>query len=74
MKTPFDTYVNKLHKEGKLQDYAIRTGTTPKYLFIKLKHKRSIPNKTFMQVLAQESNGEFSYEELVLWFYGIEKA
>ena len=74
MRTPFNTYIDELHRSGKLEDYALRTGTTSKYLFIQLKHKRRIPNKTFMQALAQESNGAFGYEELVLWFYELKKA
>ncbi|ELW82060.1 hypothetical protein ACINWC743_1558 [Acinetobacter sp. WC-743] len=74
MVKPFNEYIDELHKNGSLDDYALRTGTTNKYLFIQLKHRRRIPNKTFMQALAKESNGTFSYEELVLWFYELKTA
>ena len=74
MCTPFNEFIEQLHKDGGLEDYALRVGTSPQYLFTHLKHRRKIPNKQFMQILAQESNGSFTFKDLVLWFYGLKTA
>lgn len=74
MCTPFNEFIETLHKNGQLDDYALRVGTSSQYLFTHLKHRRKIPSKTFMQILAKESRGEFSFHDLVLWFYGLKVA
>ena len=74
MGIPFNEFIEQLHKKGELENYALRVGTSPQYLFTHLKHRRKIPSKQFMQLLVQESNGEFTLKELVLWFYGLEEA
>ncbi|MEQ1158160.1 hypothetical protein [Acinetobacter johnsonii] len=74
MATPFNEFIEKLHKDGQLDDYALRVGTSSQYLFTHLKHRRKIPNKCFMQILALESKGEFTFQDLVLWFYDLKTA
>ena len=72
MCTPFNVFIDKLHKSGGLDEYALRVGTSSQYLFTHLKHRRKIPSKQFIQILAQESGGEFTYRDLVLWFYDLQ--
>lgn len=74
MCTPFNVFIDKLHKNGELDEYALRVGTSAQYLFTHLKHRRKIPNKQFMQILANESKGEFTFQDLVLWFYDVKTA
>lgn len=74
MSTPFNEFIEQLHKEGELEEYALRVGTSAQYLFNHLKHRRKIPNKQFMQILASESKGAFTFKDLVLWFYGLKTA
>ena len=74
VETPFNEFIDSLHKEGELENYALRVGTSSQYLFTHLKHRRKIPNKQFMKILAQESNGAFTFKDLVLWFYDLKSA
>lgn len=74
MSIPFNEFIEQLRKDGGLENYAFRVGSSPQYLFTHLKHRRKIPNKQFMQILAQESDGAFTFKDLVLWFYGLKKA
>lgn len=67
----FNNFIDELHKTGELEDYALRVGTSSQYLFTHLKHRRKIPNKNFMLILASESGGAFTFKELVLWFYDL---
>ena len=68
----FNEFIERLHKSNALEDYALRSGTSSQYLFTHLKHRRKIPSKSFMQILALETRGEISFRELVLWFYDLD--
>jgi len=72
MVTPFNDYIDRLHKTNLLEAYALRVGTSSQYLYVHLKHRRKIPNKSLMQLLAKESHGEFTFKDLVLWFYDLD--
>lgn len=73
---PFDfaSYICSLEQSGKLNDYALRAGTTVQYLTKHLKHRRKIPRKDLMESLAEQSDGAFSYPDLVKWFFQISAA
>jgi len=72
---PFDfsIYLDQLSPE-QLEDYALRSGTSVGYLAVHLKHRRKIPRKDLLVALALESNGAFSFQDLLLWFYDLQKA
>jgi len=72
---PFDfaAYLDRLSEE-ELENYATRSGTSVGYLGVHLKYRRKMPRKDLIVALAMESNGEFSSQDLLLWFYDLQKA
>lgn len=74
-KMDFSTYINQLEESDRengtnmLEVYAERSGTSVGYIKAHLKHRYKIPRQELMRALAENSDGAFSYEDLVRWFY-----
>ena len=53
---------------GQRERYAVRAGTTVKYLSLHLIHRTRMPTLPMLTRLAKASKGEWSVEELGAWF------
>lgn len=79
-KADFAAYITSLEKNDLekgtdlLREYAVKSGTTAAYLCSHLRHRYKIPRPELMQALAINSDGRFSYEDLVRWFYKLDVA
>ncbi len=68
----FAVYLDQLSPQ-ELEGYATRAGTSVGYLEAHLKYRRKMPRKDLIVSLALESNGKFSSQDLLLWFYDLQK-
>ena len=60
----FKTFITSLSKEER-EEYAVRAGTTFFYLNIHLRNARKVPRRPLLKRLAEASNGQCSYEDVV---------
>ncbi|UYF78261.1 hypothetical protein [Acinetobacter ursingii] len=79
-KFDFAAYITALERGDRengttrLDSYAQKCGTSTSYLRSHLRHRYKIPRPELMQALADNSDGSFSYEDIVRWFYNLEVA
>ena len=64
----YKTYFRNLDESGRLS-HANEAGTTPDYINIHLIPKRKIPRKELMQSLADATDGNCTYQDLIDYFY-----
>lgn len=64
----YKTYFRSLDQAGR-EAHAKRANTSAEYINIHLISKRKIPRKELMQSLANASEGNCSYQDLINYFY-----
>ena len=63
-----NTYYKKLDRAGRKM-FAARAGTSPEYIEIHLLPRRKLPRKKMMKSLAESTEGQCSYEDVVKYFF-----